>query len=274
MSAFADYLRSLGTADADIAILDTSAAQKAYDKMVADSAAAVAAEKKRLEDYQVNVEKYYTETNTRAKQLQDDAITAKADAARARAAILEMQKQGLIDNAKQYGYDPEEKPTVPVKTEPKYLTADEIMPALDQAGEGLAAVMDAAAEHAKLFPDKPFNARQIRAAAVAARKSFYQYWEETFKVPEARTAAEAARQAAHDKSIADAARAEERALLASQYANPNTRPAVASNSPFVVKKAADGKPEVPWARNENELSDARVRKATENIIKRGEQVTH
>lgn len=271
---FAEYLRSLGTADADIAILDTPAAQRAYERMTADSAAAITAEKKRLEDYQLQVDDYYKKTSAKAKELEDRAIAAAASEGRARAAIMEMQKQGLIENAKQYGFDPDPAAVVTPATPPKYLTADDIMPSLDAAGEGLAAVMDAAAEHARLFPDKPFNARAIRAAAVAARKSFYQYWEETFKVPDARVAAETARQAAHDKQIADAARAEERAKLASEYANPNTRPAVASNSPFVLRKTADGKPEQPWTHSENELSDARVRKTTENIIKRGEQVTH
>lgn len=274
MSKFADYLRSIGTSEEDVKLLDTPAANAAYEKMSADADARLAAEKKKLDDYQVNVEKYYIDTNARAEQLRNDAIAARANEARARAAILEMQKQGLIDNAKQFGFDPEAAPAAPAAAAPKYLTADEIMPALDAAGDGLAAVMDAAAEHARLFPDKPFNARELRRASVAAKKSFYDYWQETFKVADAREAAAKARQEAHDKAVADAARADERAKLASEYANPNTRPASPSSAPFIIKRASDGKPETPWSRSENELSDLRVRKATENIIKRGEVVTH
>ena len=270
---FAEYLRSQGASDEDIKILDTPIARKAHEAMES----ALAAEKQKMETYQGQVETYYTTTAAKAKELENRAIASAAEAARAKAALMEAQRQGLLDVAKDLGYTPDD----PAKKEPpvdpnapKYLTLDAVTPYLESAGDGLAAVMDAMVEHTRLFPDKPFNARAIRQAAVAAKKPFYQYWEETFKVSDARAAAETARQVAHDKQIADAARAEERAKLASEYANPNTRPAVASNSPFVIRKTADGKPEQPWNRSENELSDARVRKTTENIIKRGEQVTH
>jgi hypothetical protein len=270
---FAEYLRSLGTAEETIKLLDTPDAQRAYDKLVADRDTALAAERKKMEDYQVKVDEYYQTTKAKAKELEDRAINAGASEARARAAILEMQKAGLIENAKNYGFDPEV-PVVPAKKDPEYLTIDAVTPYLESAGDGLAQVMDAMVEHTRLFPDKPFNARAIRQAAVAAKKPFYQYWEESFKVAEARVAADKARQDAHDKQIADAARAEERAKLASEYGNPATRPASPSNSPFVIRKTDDGATRQPWARSEDENSNTRVRRATENFIKRGEQVTH
>jgi hypothetical protein len=270
MSKFADYLRTLGTAEADITILDTPAAQKAYDAMEAR----VVAEQQKMLDYQDKVNDYYTTTNAKAKQLENQAIVASADAARAKAALMEAQRQGLVDVAKDLGYTPEDpnarrEPVVDPNA-PKYLTLDTITPYLDNAGDGLAAVMDAMAEHSRLFPDKPFNAREIRRQAVAAKKSFYEFWEQSFGVPAARTAAQKAAQDAHDKAIADAARVDERAKFASEYGNPATRPAVSSTSPFIVKKAADGQVQQPWAKSEDAASNDRVRRATENFIKRGE----
>jgi hypothetical protein len=285
MSKFADYLRSLGTAEADITVLDTPAAQKAYDAMEARMAEAVKVERDKMETYQGQVNQYYETTNAKAKQLENQAIVATAEAARAKAALLEAQRQGLIDVARDLGYTPDDQAAKDAAARAAAERAnggtnvDELMkqisPALESAGDGLAAVMDAMVEHTKLFPDRPFNAREIRRQSVAAHKPFYQYWEETFKVADARAAAAAAAQKAHDDKIAKDARDAAIAEMASTYGNPATRPAVPSNAPFVVRKSADGKPEAPWARSESEASDARVRRATENLIKsQGTGATH
>jgi hypothetical protein len=273
---FAEYLRTQGATEDEIKSLATPRAEAAYAKLAEDSAAAIAAQKKRLDDYQIEVDKYYTETNAKAKKLENDAIVATAEAARARAALMKAQEQGLVDVAKDLGYDvapPKDKSVNP--DNPKYVTEADIMPAIESAGDGLAAIYDAASEHARLFPNVPFNARELRRAAVASKKSLYDYWEDKFKVPEARAAYNAKQQAEHDEKLRLEGETRAREKFASEYGNPNTRPAVPSNSPFVPRKTDDGASvRQPWMRSEDENSNARVRKATENLIKRGESGVH
>jgi hypothetical protein len=277
MSKFADYLRANGATEDEIKILDTPTAQRAYDKMVEEAGAAVAAEKKRLADYQVQVDDYYAKTSATAKDLENKAIVASAEAARAKAALLEAQRQGLLDVAKDLGYTPEPPANTPpanTPPNPKWVTADDIMPAIESAGDGLAAIYDAANEHARLFPNVPFNARELRRAAVTAKKSLYDYWEEKFEVRKAREAYNAKQQSERDDKLRAEGEARAREKFASEYGNPATRPPVPSSSPFVIRKTDDGTVRQPWMKSEDENSNARVRKATENLIKRGETGVH
>ena len=269
---FAEYLKSKGADDATIAAMDTPLAREVFDAMQAKAAEADTL-RTNMKSYETKVGEYYETTKQQAEKRDKELMLARAEAARSRAAILSLQEQGLVDVAKDLGFDPKEPPKVEPAA-PKYVTEADIMPAINNAGEGLAAVMDAMVEHNRLFPDKPFNARAIRQESVAAGKSFYDYWETKFNVRDARAAYEAKQKTDYESRLREEGAKAEREKLASMYANPNTRPAVPSSSPFVVKKSADGKVEQPWAKSEDQRSDDRVRRATENLIKRGEQATH
>jgi hypothetical protein len=272
MSTFAEYLKSKGADDSTIAAMDTPLAREVYEQMTARAAEADTL-RTNMKAYETKVNDYYTETKSQAEKRERDLMLAEAEAARSKAAILSLQKQGLIDVAKDLGFDPATPPAAAAAT-PKYVTEESLFPYIDNAGEGLAAVMDAMDEHKRLFPNVPFSAQQIRREAVAAKKPFYEYWETKFKVADARASAAKAAQESHDKEIADKARAEERAKLASEYGSPLTRPAVPSTSPFIPRKADNGQAKQPWGRSEDENSNDRVRRATENVIKRSETAVH
>src|SRR5271156_642766 len=269
---FAEYLKSKGADDATITAMDTPLAREVYEQMNARAAEAETL-KTNMKAYETKVGEYYETTKAQADKRDRELILSRAEAARTRAALLAAQEQGLIDVAKDLNLKLDEPAKTPADA-PNYLTLDAVKPYLESAGDGLAAVIDATAEHSRLFPERPFNARQIRLEAVAANKPFYQYWEEKFGVRQARDAYETKQREAYELKLRKEGADAERAKFASEYGNPMTRPATPSNSPFFSRKTDDGKPRQPWAASEDENSNARVRRATENFIKRGEEAAN
>ena len=161
---YAEYLRSQGATDEDIKVLDTPLARKAYESMESR----LAAEQGKLDTYQKQVDEYYKTTGATAKKLENEAIVAKAEAARAKTALMAAQDQGLLDVAKDLGYTPDD-PAAKAAADRAaadrardYYTRDEVKGVLESAGDGLAALTDAIAEHGMSFPTVPFNAREIR----------------------------------------------------------------------------------------------------------------
>jgi hypothetical protein len=269
---FAEYLKSKGADDATIATMDTPLAREVYEQMTARAAEADEA-KRNMKAYETKVNEYYDTTKADAAKRDRELVLARAEAARHKAAILSLRDQGLVDVAKDMGFDPEV-PPVPAKNEPKYVTEESLFPYIDNAGEGLAAMSDAREEHNRLFPTVPFSAQQIRREAVAAKKPFYQYWQEKYGVPAAREAFDKTQKESYEAKLRKEGADAERAKLASEYGNPMTRPATPSTSPFIPRKADNGQAKQPWGRSEDENSNDRVRRATENVIKRSETAVH
>src|SRR4029077_3273871 len=95
------------------------------------------------------------------------------------------------DVAKDLGYNAEPPKKDPATIGDRYLTLDKFTAATDTFASNLTAMLDAANEHARLFPGQPFNAEQLRREAQAAGKTLLPYWEEKYKIREARDAAAA-----------------------------------------------------------------------------------
>src|SRR5271166_858847 len=107
MATFAEYLRSQGATDADIAAMDTPLARKAFESMEARAAAAEATlneNKTKLSAYEDKVGEYYKTTKEQADKRDRELMLSRAEAARAKAALMAAQEQGLIDVAKDLGY--------------------------------------------------------------------------------------------------------------------------------------------------------------------------
>ena len=72
----------------------------------------------------------------------------------------------------------------------------------------------------------------------------------------------AARDAA-TKAAEEAIRKDERAKVVSEYGNPNTRPGMPSNQPFIPQRAGEGAGKMPWEVPAAERRNNRIQRALE-----------
>ena len=268
---YAEYLKANGATEDEIKVLDSAVARRAFDKSQAEAEEARAATTKleeTMKNYEARVQSWYTENDSKLKQVQNQAVAAAAEAARAKAALLEAQKQGMVDIAKDLGYEAEPPKQQPAADD-RYLTMEKFQQAGDTFAANLTAMLDAANEHARLFPNVPFNAEQLRREAQSQGKTLLPYWEEKFKVRDAREqAAQKQRDAEIAKWKAEGAKEKETELV-SRFGNPETRPMVPSKSPFAVrpddKLRADNQ---PWNKSETQLQNDRIARAAQKLVER------
>jgi len=282
---FAEYLKSLGTADEDVKALTegsfASTAKRAFDKLQADlaaeHAAREAAEAARVA-YEASVDEWHkTKVIPEYQSMQNELIKVQAEEARAKRVLAAIQERGLIDVAKDLGYDPappKHAPSsggdnnVPVLDPSKYFTRDEILQIAKGEGEAIAIAQDIAYEHAQLFPDRPLKFRELRAKAEAAKKPVEQFWMETYGVAAAREKREADAKAAYEKRLREEGATAERAKFA-EGANPFNRPLVPSVSPLAARPAT-GRDKQPWELGGGEdggrLQVDRVTRATQKVL--------
>ena len=269
---YAEYLKANGATEDEIKVLDTAVARRAFDKSQADAEEARAAAAKleeTMKNYETRVNQWYQENDSKLKQVQNQAVVAAAEAARAKAALQEAQKQGMVDIAKDLGYEAEPPKQQPAAADDRYLTMEKFQAAGDTFAANLTAMLDAANEHARLFPNIPFNAEALRREAQSQGKTLLPYWEEKYKVRDAREqAAQKQRDAEIAKWKAEGAKEKETELI-SRLGNPDMRPLVPSKSPFTVrpddKLRSDNQ---PWNKSEVQLQNDRVTRATQRLAER------
>lgn len=268
---YGEYLKSLGATEEDIKLLDTAIGRKTFEAMQAADARATAAESSRTTD-RATLEKWRDEqVIPLVSDMQKKVMLAEANEAKARQAIKTLQDQGLIDVAKDLGYE-----TTPPASQPpannggangfdpaKYFTKDDVVAIAAREGEAIAIAQDIAFEHRQLFPDKPLNFRDLRAKASAANKSVEQYWMDTYSVAAAREARTLADKTAYETRLRTEGATAERERLSSTYGNPDARPLVPSNSPF-TKRPDQGREKQPW--EVEDRSNDRVQRATKAIL--------
>jgi hypothetical protein len=275
---WAEHLRANGATAEEVTLLDTPAARKAFDATQSAIATATAdAETARTK--LTNYDKWYNEQALPAYQkMEREKTLAAGEAGRARAVIRAAaeQDESMREVAKTLGYDVDEPPArkkdepPPVDTS-KFLTADQLPPLFEKVGENLAALEDMVMEHASLFgndPSKRLRVAELRREAVAAGKTINEYWQTKFNVPAARAEQERKAKEAAENAI----RADERKKVelewAAKYANPDTRIAMPSNSPFAPRPAANREKQ-PWeiGTDGESASGDRVRRATERAMR-------
>jgi hypothetical protein len=281
---FAEYLKSQGASPEDIKALTegsfSGVARKAFEKLQSDAAEAtrkgVEAEANAAK-YKEDAEKWFNEKAVpEYNRMERESTLAKANEARIVAAVLASQDEGLKEIAKQMGYptngspnpnpNPNPNPALPAGFDPaKFVTMDTLNPLMDRVGENLATLEDMVSEHVQLFPSVRLSVRELRKEALAAKKNVYEYWEQKYKVPDARTAAEAARQKAHDDLLIKQGADAERERMTSLYGNPETRPLATSTSPFATRKET-GRDKQPWEAGESNLERDRVSRATKHVV--------
>jgi hypothetical protein len=278
MATYAEYLKSQGASEEEIKILDTAIARKAYERLEASVVAnheEAVKQAKIATDYQANVNEWFDKHDKEFKTVESSLIAAKANEARAVAALRTAHERGMIDVAKDLGYNFDQ-PNAPVKKEEgapaldasKYFTKDDILAIATKESEAIAIMSDIAAEHVYLFGAPLRSARELRAEAVKRNLPLEQVWMEKFGVAKARTDREAADTKAKEDVLRKQITEQVTAEFASKYANPDTRPLESSRSPFAPRPAVN-REKAPWETNldgENGSND-RVRRATLNAMK-------
>lgn len=274
---YAEFLKSQGASDDEIKILVSPASEKAYNalqtSLVASAAAAAKAEKDKT-DAIGQYDTWYNEQAVPAyKKMEQEAIIAKANEARATAAIRAAQAAGLVDLTKDLGYevDPAKAAEAariaagtPTGFDPtKYVDRDTLLSLVEREGDAIALAQDIAAEHSRLFPGMSLNFRELRKEAVAAKKPVEQLWMEKYKVSDARAAQAKIKQDEYDSRLRKEGADAKATELASRYGDPNQRPLVASNNPF-VPRADSGRDKQPW--DVPDRSNERVQKATAKVV--------
>jgi len=280
---YVEFLKANGASDEDVKALTegsfAATAIRSFDAAQARIAAETAAAVKAKADafaYQEKADKWWNEQAIPEYQkMERESTLAKANEARIVAAIKASQDEGLKAIAKEMGYpvdgapanpNPNPNPALPAGFDPKnFVTTETLLQVAEREGDAIAIASDIAFEHRQLFPDKPLNFREMRKAAVAAKKPVEQYWMETFGVTAAREAAATARQKAHDDALIAQGAAAEREKLVSQYGNPDARPLQPSTSPFAVRKET-GRDKQPWEAGESNLERDRVTRATKHVV--------
>lgn len=271
---YGEYLKSLGATEEDIKLLDTAIGRKTFEAMQAADARATAAESARTTE-RTTLEKWRDEqVIPLVSDMQKKVILAEANEAKARQAIKTLQDQGLIDVAKDLGYDTPPPANAPPANNggangfdpAKYFTKDDVVAIAAREGEAIAIAQDIMNEQRYLFPDKPVGPtwfRDLRAKAQAANKSVEQYWMESNGVAAAREARTLADKTAYETRLRTEGATAERERLSSTYGNPDARPLVPSNSPF-TKRPDQGREKQPW--EVEDRSNDRVQRATKAIL--------
>jgi hypothetical protein len=282
MATLAEFLKTNGASDEDVKALTegsfSGVAKRTFDALQAKAdaeaqraAAAEAARVKAEEAVAATSEWYNNTAMVEYSKMQNDVVAAKANEARAMTALKAAQERGLIDVAVTAGYEAEVKAAAATAATAvdttKFMTRDEILAIAEKEGEAIALVQDIANEHARLFPDKPLNWRQLRRDAMAAKQPVEAYWTSKYGVEAARekraTDERTAMETRLRKEGADAARQQ----LIDEGFNPGLRAPLPSNNVFAPRKAPDGSTKQPWEVGENESRQARLKRAMDNEAK-------
>ncbi len=280
---YAEYLKSQGATEDELKVLDVPSARKAYDRMQADLSAEherAEAAIKAQDDYKASVNDWHeTKIVPAYEEAKREATNAKAEAARAKAVIQDAAKRDdqLAKIAKDMGYEvegapppPKKESSVPEGFDPsKYVTSEQVIALAERERDAIALAQDIAAEHATLFPGQRLSFRELVKEAAAAKKPVEQFWQDKYKVSDARAAQESARKQAYEEGIRKEEREKVTTEFASKYGNPDTRPLDTSKSPFAPRPDA-GRDKLPWDSGDRQAD--RISRVATKVMK--ESLTH
>lgn len=258
-----EILKAKGYSDADLSGMATLLADAKFRGALEDEFGVLEADRdKKAKEVQDWSEWHQKEALPKLQEEMDARQAAEADAASNRARLETLQKQGLIKLEDQRKA-PEEKKVEPEFDYKKFnlVTRDDVAQLANLEGEAIMLAQDIAAEHAALGLG-PLKFRDLRKAAMEAKMPVDKYWEQTYKVADKRAEADAKTRTEAENKI----RADERAKVTSEYANPQTRPGIISRASF-LPPAKTGESKMPWD-DANARTAARVDKAVHKIMEK------
>lgn len=275
---YGEYLKSQGASDEEVKLLDTPLGRRTYENMVAAQSDAEKA-REGSKTYEQKVDEWFKTHDAEFKTVESQLIAAKSREAAAVAALRTAHERGMVDVAKDLGFNLDTPPAPPKKDEPvaidtsKFVTNDAVLALAEREAESIAMMSDIAAEHVYLFGAPLRNARELRKEAMTRKISLEQVWMEKYKVPETRIAKEASAKKAEEDALRKKITEEVTSEFAAKYGNPDLRPLEPSRS-FLIPRKDAGRAEQPWTSGLDGEggSNDRVRRATQNALKT--QTTH
>jgi hypothetical protein len=259
-----DYLKSQGYTDAEIANMETTFGgpkmakafeQPIADKLAAEQAAATARSEK--EDF----ERFYNdEVLPKISTTYQDAINARTRVAALEARLKAANEYGFLSDPKVVdgvvpGAPAVATPSTPANPVPgspaapanfdpnNYVRADKFAEEVNNIPSMLGRLTKISNEHMSLFGSPLLDIDEIirEAQASKGKRNVGTIWEEKYKVQAKRDEIAAAKQAEHDKRIADEAVRK----YASEHNMPFTAPGQVSKAPLFTPKSADDAHQ-PW----------------------------
>lgn len=285
MLTYEEFLRQNGATTEEVKALTegsfSGAAKKMFERLQAEEARAVAAERKATDVESTWKNFYENDVADSFKKAELAAVAAQAEAARYKTTLLEAHKRGIMKLTKDMGFDvddagnpnPSPSPSPAAATgsfDPDKYTREVLLPLADKEGDAIAMMTEIASEHAALFPGERPNWRELRREAVQRKVPLEQLWREKFKIDEKRAAVQ---KAADDARIAAAVderyKVREQELI-SKYGNPDSRPLVPSTATLTSRVMRQGEGKQPWDRgiSDEAMRNERVKAATEKQLQR------
>lgn len=260
-----EYLKTQGYTDAEIANMETTFGgqkmAKAFEQPIADKLAAeqaAATAKSEKEDF----ERFYNdEVLPKISTTYQDAINARTRVAALEARLKAANEYGFLSDPKVVDGvvpgAPAVTPTTTTATNPvpgspaappsfdpsQYLRADKFAEEVNNIPTMLGRLTKISNEHMALFGSPLLDIDDLIAQAQASKgkRNVGQIWEEKYKVQAKRDEIAAAKQAEHDKRIADEAIRK----YASEHNMPFTAPGQVSKAPLFSPKSSDDMHQ-PW----------------------------
>jgi len=270
MGKYYDYLVANGATAEEAKALDSPISEKLYLKQLSDQEAEITRLKEEAEKYQTSVQNWYTNANGKLTQAQNDAIAAKAEEARAKAALVEAQKRGLLDVAKDLGWSEEPPKKELPAADDRYVSKQDFGNLMSDAGASLARMADLKDEYFSLTGQRLNLSALVAESKAAGAADIFSYADKKFNLPAKREeAAKKSRDEEIAKWKAEGAREKETEMV-SQYGNPATRPMMPSQRPIFATRTGDGLREGknPWDQTDGKLAADRQERATKKAIER------
>lgn len=260
-----EILKARGYTDADLKSMETllkdpkfTGALEAEAKAADDNAALVAA----------NKNWYATEALPALEKAEKEALEARTKEAALRARIKEAQDRGMTIQAAMEGFEPAApapavQPNTPAAVNPKdFVDTKTFAEAFGKTGDAIAIGIDIMQEHRELFGNR-LPVKELLAEARAKNTTLENVWLQKYNVQAKRDELAAKAKTDEENRI----RADERAKMASEYGNPNTRPPVASHSPFTRDRGAAGEEKnQPWRKSPEQAQQDRIAKVLPKVM--------
>src|SRR5262252_8631071 len=202
MGKYYDFLVANGASAEEAKTMDSPLAEKLYLRQVAEQEEIRTAAAKTDEDfkkYQDAVNNWYTENNGKLTQAQNDAIAAKAEEARAKAALVEAQKRGLLDVAKDLGWSEEPPKKELPAADDRYVSKQDFGNLMSDAGASLARMADLKDEYFSLTGQRLNLSALVAESKAAGASDVFSYADKKFNLPAKR---EEAAKKSRDEEIA------------------------------------------------------------------------
>jgi len=280
---YQEYLKSQGYTDAEITSMVTTFGAdkiaKAFEApMQAAEAAArdLAAAKTEREEFQ---NFYETDVLPKVGQTYQDAINTRTENAALKERLKAAKEYGFLSDSAALPVVPGASAAVtapvqvpgspaapggPPALDPRYVQADKFTDAVNNIPDMLGRMQNVSNQHFALFGNTDLDMTDLITEARKRKTNIQAVWEDRYKVKDKRAEIEAAKVAAHDKEVSEAAVRK----YASEHNMPFTAPGQPSRAPLFTPGTGADDNRHPW-KDARGRKEERKQKLVEALTQRG-----